>query len=58
MLPYESLSSCVSINNKIKEMKIKKKNNSQKLKENKKKKNNIDLAVLPNHVLSMGYDSS
>jgi len=50
MLPYKSLSSCTSINKKIKEMKNKKKNNNQKLKEMKKKRNiNIDLAVLPSH---------
>jgi len=36
-LPYESLSSCVSINKKRKEKK--KKNNNQKLKEKKMKRN-------------------
>jgi len=45
-LPYESLSSHMSINKKRKEKKKKKKNNNQKLKEKKKKRNiNIDLAI-------------
>jgi len=39
VLPYESLSSCTSINKKIKEMKKKNNNNNQKLKENKMKRN-------------------
>jgi len=48
MLPYESLSSCASIDEKIKEKKMK--NNNQKLKEKKKKRNiNIDFAILPSH---------
>jgi len=38
-LPYESLSSCMSINKKIKEKKKKKKNNNQKLNEKKMKRN-------------------
>jgi len=46
MLSYESLSSCTSIDKKIKEMKMKIKNNNQKLEEKKKKRNiNIDFAV-------------
>jgi len=36
VLPYESLSSCVSINKKIKEKKM-------------KRNINIDLAILPSH---------
>jgi len=39
MLPYESLSSHASIDKKMKEIKIKIKNNNQKLKENKIKRN-------------------
>jgi len=39
MLPYELLSSYASINKKIKEMKMKMKNNNQKLKEMKMKRN-------------------
>ena len=50
MLPYESLSSCASIDKKIKEKKKKKKNNNQKLKEKKRKEIlNNDLAVLLSH---------
>ena len=37
-LPYESLSSHMSINKKIKEKKKKKKNNNQKLNENENEK--------------------
>jgi len=48
MLPYESLSSRTSIDEKIK--KNKKKNNNQKIKEMKMKRNiNIDLAVLSSY---------
>jgi len=49
-LPYESLSSHMSIGKKIKEKKKKKKNNNQKLKEKKMKRNiDIDLAILPSY---------
>ena len=49
-LPYESLSSCASINEKIKENKIKRKTIIRKIKEMKMKRNiNINLAILPSH---------
>jgi len=58
VLPYESLSSHTSINKKIKENKIKRKNNNWKLKEKKKKRNiNIDLVVLPSHDIYTYLDS-
>jgi len=49
-LPYESLSSCASIDKKRKKKKKKKKNDNQKLKEKKRKEIlNNDLAILPSH---------
>jgi len=50
VLPYESLSSCASIDKNIKKRKYKRKIIIRKIKEKKKKRNiNIDLAILPSH---------